>query len=87
MLTRGSAAKAGFAGNVAIVTGASGGIGQELARQLAASATHVGLLARRRAALEELAGSIETAGGVALPVPADVTESRTGRIGRGIGSP
>jgi len=64
----------GFTGKVAIVTGASGGIGQELARQLAAAGAHVGLLARRRAALEELAGTIQSAGGVALAAPADVTD-------------
>ncbi len=63
----------GFRGQVAIVTGASSGIGWELARQLAAAEARVGLIARRRAALEELAGIIRGTGGVAWPVPADVT--------------
>lgn len=66
--------RAVFAGKVAIVTGASGGIGQELARQLSAAGARVGLIARRQAALEDLARRIENSGGVALPAPADVTK-------------
>lgn len=57
---------------VALVTGASSGIGWELARQLAEQGWQVGLVARRRDRLEELARHIATQGGTALVVPADV---------------
>jgi short-subunit dehydrogenase len=61
-----------FAGQVAVITGASSGIGRSLARELAAQGAHVGLIARRRDQLETLAEEIRTAGGTAALVPADV---------------
>jgi short-subunit dehydrogenase len=63
-----------FAGKVAVVTGASSGIGWELARQLAAEGCRVGLVARREAPLRELAAKIAAAGGAALAVVADVAQ-------------
>ena len=58
--------------SVAIITGASSGIGRALATRLASRGYAVGLIARRRAELEELAGQIASASGVAHAAPADV---------------
>jgi len=59
---------------VAVVTGASGGIGAALAAMLAAEGARVVLAARRREELDRVAASIEKAGGVAVPVTADLTD-------------
>jgi NADP-dependent 3-hydroxy acid dehydrogenase YdfG len=61
---------------VALVTGASSGIGQAAARTLAARGAAVGLAARRADRLQELAGEIADAGGTALPVEADVSDRK-----------
>ncbi|MEV7870006.1 SDR family NAD(P)-dependent oxidoreductase [Streptomyces sp. NPDC088124] len=63
-----------LAGTVALVTGASSGIGAATARQLAERGASVAIVARRKARLEELAAEIEKAGGTALVVEADITD-------------
>jgi len=66
--------KSNLTGTVAIVTGASSGIGTATARQLAELGASVALVARRHDRLETLAGKIEKAGGTALVVTADITD-------------
>lgn len=61
-----------FAHQVAIITGASSGIGWELAKVLAGQGCKVGLVARRKDKLEALAGEIRLTGGSAEFSPADV---------------
>ena len=62
-------------GQVALVTGASAGLGSRFARVLAARGAKVAIAARRLDKLEALATEIRTAGGVALPLKLDVTDA------------
>jgi NADP-dependent 3-hydroxy acid dehydrogenase YdfG len=59
----------------ALVTGASSGIGAATALALAAQGAAVALLARRAERLADLKTEIESAGGTALVVAADVTDA------------
>ena len=59
---------------VALVTGASSGIGEATALALAAEGAAVAVVARRRDRLEDLARRIEAGGGRALVIEADVTQ-------------
>jgi NAD(P)-dependent dehydrogenase (short-subunit alcohol dehydrogenase family) len=70
----GGPGSAGVRGQVAIVTGASRGIGRAIAEHLAAAGAAVALAARSADALAEGAAAIERAGGRAVAVPVDVTD-------------
>ena len=59
---------------LALVTGASRGIGRAVARELARRGAHVIALARTQGALEELDDEISAEGGHATLVPCDVTD-------------
>lgn len=61
-------------GRVALVTGASSGIGRVLAQGLAAAGAQVVALARRVERLDELVGEVRQQGGVAKAAQADVTD-------------
>jgi NADP-dependent 3-hydroxy acid dehydrogenase YdfG len=64
---------------VALVTGASSGIGAATARRLAAEGAAVALVARRRDKLDELARTIRGDSGKALVIQADVTSAQRQR--------
>lgn len=64
-----------LAGQVAIVTGASTGIGNAVAKSLAAAEAKVAVVARSADKLDTLVGEIAAAGGTALPYAADVADA------------
>lgn len=66
---------------VALVTGASSGIGAATARKLAANGVKVGLAARRGERLHALAEEIRATGGDALAIEMDVTDSSSVNAG------
>lgn len=68
----------GLAGKVALVTGASSGLGLAIARELAAEGARVAMVARREAELGRRAAEIAATGQRALPIVGDVTESGAG---------
>jgi NAD(P)-dependent dehydrogenase (short-subunit alcohol dehydrogenase family) len=63
-----------LSGRVAVVTGASRGIGRAAAVALAKAGAHVVALARTQGALEELDDGIRRAGGTATLVPVDLKD-------------
>ncbi|MGI6244293.1 MAG: SDR family NAD(P)-dependent oxidoreductase [Pseudochelatococcus sp.] len=74
-----------LAGRVALVTGASRGIGRAAALALAAAGAHVVALARTVGGLEELDDAIRALGGSATLVPVDVKDfDALDRLGRSI---
>ena len=66
-----------FAGKLALVTGASRGIGAATAGALATAGAHVILVARTASALEEVEDRIHAAGGTATIAPLDLTDGES----------
>jgi NAD(P)-dependent dehydrogenase (short-subunit alcohol dehydrogenase family) len=66
-----------FSGRLALVTGASRGIGAATAEALAATGAHVILVARNSAGLEEVEERIHAAGGTATIAPLDLTQGES----------
>ena len=66
-----------FAGRLALITGASRGIGAATAEALAAAGAHVILVARTASALEEIEERIHQSGGTATIAPLDLTEGES----------
>lgn len=64
-------------GQVALVTGAGSGIGRAAARLLAREGAAVGVLSRTQEEVEEVAAGIESAGGRAFPLVADVSDEKS----------
>ncbi|MGN6374114.1 MAG: SDR family NAD(P)-dependent oxidoreductase, partial [Sphingomonas sp.] len=76
-----------LAGKIALVTGASGGLGAAIACGLAAAGAHVVAQGRRRAALEGLVARIAGAGGVAEALVVDLEdEAALGAALAGLGT-
>ena len=63
-----------LSGRVALVTGASSGIGRGLAKGLAGAGARIGAVARRSDRLADLVAEIAAAGGGAVAASADVTD-------------
>ena len=61
---------------VSLVTGASSGIGRAIALRFGSKGMRVGLVARRKDRLAQVAAAIEKNGGESLVLPGDVRESR-----------
>jgi len=66
-----------LAGKVALITGASAGIGRASALTLAQEGANMVLTARRQERLDELEGAVQQAGGKAVSVVGDSTEEET----------
>ena len=62
-----------FRDRTVLMTGASSGIGRDIAMSLSRMGAQVAMLARRKALLDELKGQVESAGARALALGADVT--------------
>ncbi|WP_434449969.1 SDR family oxidoreductase [Lentzea sp. E54] len=63
-----------LAGRVAVVTGASSGIGAATATRLAELGAKVAVLARRKGRLDDLVDTVKAKGGTAIAIPVDVTD-------------
>ena len=66
-----------LAGQTAVITGASGGLGAHFAKLLAAAGASVALTARRLDMVETLAGEIAGEGGRAMALRLDVAAVAT----------
>ena len=61
-------------GKVAVITGGNSGVGAATAKLFAAEGATVVITARRKEALDNVAGEITAAGGTVLAVPTDISK-------------
>lgn len=66
-----------LSGQIALVTGATSGLGDRFARVLAASGAAVAIAGRRKERLDALAAEIRDAGGKAYPIAMDMADSKS----------
>lgn len=64
-------------GKVAVVTGASSGLGQQFAKSISEQGCDVAILARRKERLEEFSKELKQNGHDCLPVSCDVTDEES----------
>jgi NADP-dependent 3-hydroxy acid dehydrogenase YdfG len=64
----------GITGKIVLITGASSGLGRELALKMARRSTKLIVTARRKPLLDSLAAEVEAPGSECLVVPADATD-------------
>src|ERR1700683_2239564 len=83
-MTRRAAAPAFFRSKSVLITGASSGIGQELAWQLGQAGAKLTLCARRRDRLESLAQKIAALPGASRPIISECDVSRDGDLERAV---
>lgn len=69
-------------GRVVVVTGASAGVGRATVRAFAAEGAHIGLIARDTEGLHAAAREVDSLGGKALAVPADVADANQAAAAR-----
>jgi NAD(P)-dependent dehydrogenase (short-subunit alcohol dehydrogenase family) len=74
MFRRKETSSAERAGEVVVVTGASGGVGRAVAHAFARRGARIGLLARGEGGLADARGEVERLGGVGLVLPTDVAD-------------
>jgi NADP-dependent 3-hydroxy acid dehydrogenase YdfG len=67
----------GLSGRIAVITGASSGIGAQTARALAAAGAIVALMARRVDRLDAIVSEVKASGGTATAYPLDVTDGES----------
>src|SRR3546814_5185643 len=78
--------KRSFEGKLALVTGASRGIGAAIAEALGRERAHVVLTARTASGLEDVEERIHAAGGSATIAPLDLTDGESiGRLAKAVG--
>lgn len=65
-----------ISGKIAVITGASSGLGAQFARILADQGASIALLARRKERLDELAAELENKGTKCLSIKCDVTQEK-----------
>src|SRR5713101_4490167 len=71
----GTAMDLGLKGKVALITGASKGLGRAIAEELAKEGAHVSICARGKADLEQTAHALRTYGGTVVALQADVAKA------------